>query len=148
MISFLFFSSYTSKINTLTDQLNVNETYKSTILKLSDDVQKKERLINDFSLTSSKSSWYIDRIGISVPPSILLSNIQFQPLTKSIKKDKEIIIHEHLITIKGKSSNSNDFSNWISELEQKEWIQKVIIQGYGTGKKTITQFELLITIDR
>lgn len=148
LISFLFFSSYTSNINQLNAELELNKAHKKTLLKLSDDAHKKEQLVTSFSLTSSKSSWFLDQLGSTIPTPILLSEIQYQPLVKNIKKEEGIKIQEQIIIIKGKSSISNVFSNWIKELEQKDWIEKVIILDYGTGKKTITEFELQIEIKK
>jgi len=146
LVSFLFFSNYTSSIDQLTAELEVNKTHKNTLLKLTDEVQRKEQLVTNFSLASSKVSWYLDQVGMTIPNAVLLTEIQFQPLLKNIKNQEEIIIQDQEIVIKGKSSNNNDFLKWINELEQLTWIEKVAIQGYGTGKKTINEFELLIEI--
>jgi len=148
LISFLFFSHYTSNIDILSTELEINKSFKKSFTELVDEVDKKERLVTNFSLTSSKASWYLDQIGISIPTTITLSEIQYQPIEKSIKIEKEITFQEHSIIIKGKSGNSKNFSKWISELEQQQWIEKVIIQEYGTGKKTTTAFELLIQIKK
>jgi len=148
LMSFLFFSYYATEINSLSNELELNKTYKNSFVKLADEVEKKERLVTNFSLTTSKSSWYLDQIGEALPHSIMLSEIQFQPLEKSIKKEEQIVIQEDNIIIKGKSSNSNDFSNWINALEQHNWVEKVIIQAYGTGKKTATAFDLQIELSK
>ncbi len=146
LVSFLFFSSYSSRIDQLTAELEVNKTHKSTLLKLTDQVQKKEQLVTDFSLASSKVSWYLDQVGMTIPNAVLLVGIEFQPVLKNSKKEEKISIQEGTIVIKGKSGNNNNFLKWINELEQLTWIEKVAIQGYGTGKKTINEFELLIEI--
>ena len=146
LVSVLLYSSYASKINAIQSELEMNNTYKNSLLKLSDEVAKKERLVTDYSLVSSKASWYLDHIGSSVPGSILLTDIQFQPLSKPLKKDTQVLFTEHAITIKGKSGSSDDFIKWTNDFEQTDWIQKVTIKDYGTGKKTTTAFELLIEV--
>ena len=146
LVSFLFFSSYTSNINIITSELELNKTYKNSLLKLSQEVNKKERWVNDFSLVSSKASWYMDQIASSIPNSILLSEIQFQPLVKNIKKEEEILFKKNEIITRGRSSYNNEFTNWVNQLEQQDWIEKVMIQEYGSGKTTITEFELIIEI--
>ncbi len=146
LVSFLFFSHYSTEINSLNNELELNKSYKNSFIKLADQVDKKERLVTNFSLTSSRSSWYLDQIAEALPHSIILSEIQFQPLKKSIKKQKQIVIQEYIIIIKGRSNSSSNFSNWINILEQQNWIEKVMIQEYGTGKKTATVFELQIEL--
>jgi Tfp pilus assembly protein PilN len=148
LVSFLFFSSYTSKIDGLNTSLEVNKTQKNSFLKLSDLVNKKEKLINDFSLTSSKAAWYINQIGETLPHSIILSEIQWQPLTKNIKKEKQVLVQKNSIIIKGKSGNNTKFSSWVNLLEKQSWIDTIQIQEYGTGKKSSTEFKLRIKIKK
>ena len=146
LVSFLFFSNYSSKIDELNSTLALNKTQKAVLLQLTTDVQKKEKLIKDFSLTSSKTSWYLDQIGKAVPPSVSLTEIQWQPLEKNSKEDKPIKTVQQAILIKGISSKGDNFSNWLSTLEQLEWVNKVVINDYGSGKRTnTTSFELKIT---
>ena len=148
LFSFLLLTNYTSKIEDLTTTLTINKTQKASLLKLTKEVQKKEKLIQDFSLASSKASWYLDQIGESVPPAINLSEIQWQPLSKSIKDDKIIETEQQNLVIKGATNSGDDFSQWLSLLEQLDWVDKVAINAYGSGKKTNTSFELEITFKR
>jgi len=144
LISFLFFSNYTNKTNMLSIELETNKALKNELLKLNEQVSKKENLVTSFSLSSSKASWYLDQIGNSIPNSVLLTSLNFQPLTKNIKEDIKISTQENNILIQGTSTKSDDFSKWVQQLEQKNWVYKVLIQDYGTGKKNTTAFELLI----
>ena len=142
LVSFLFLSHYSAKMNTISSELELNKTYKNSLLQLTDEVNKKERLVTDFSLSSSKASWYLDHLGNALPSSITLTDLQFQPLQKSIKKDKSILIEENMILVKGTSTNNEDFSNWMNLLEKLDWVEKSTIREYGTDKKLATEFEL------
>ncbi len=142
--SFLFLSSYNTKINTLNAEIELNKTYKKSLLKLNDEVIRKESLVTDFSSVSSKASWYADQIGSSIPASILLSEMQFHPLKNAIKEEEEIIIESFQILVKGKVRNNADFSEWTSQLERMSWVDNISIQEFGTGKKSTTEFELLL----
>lgn len=146
LISYLFFSSYTSKIDYLNAALELNKTDKNTLLKLTDAVQKKEQLVKNFSLSSSKASWYLAQVGKLIPASILLSEIKYQPLVKNAKEDEEILLEKYNIVIKGKSSDNVEFSKWVKKLELQDWIDKVVIVEYGADKATTTKFELQIKI--
>ncbi|WP_157972996.1 hypothetical protein [Aureibaculum luteum] len=142
MISFLLFSSYNKEINAISSELELNKTYKNSLLQLTDDVNKKERLVTDFSLSSSKVSWYLDQLGGKLPNSITLTELHYQPLQKSIKKEKQILLEENTILIKGESAINEDFSNWINILEKLDWIENVAIKHYGTDKKSTAAFEI------
>ncbi len=142
LVSFLFFSSYNADINTISSELELNKTYKNSLLQVTDQVNKKERLVTDFSLSSSKVSWYLDQLGCTLPSSITLTDLQYQPLEKSIKKEKQILTEENTILIKGVSTINENFSNWMNLLEKLDWIDKATIKDYGTDKKSTTEFEL------
>lgn len=142
LVSFLFFNSYNSTINSVTAELELNKTYKNSLLELTEEVRKKERLVTDYSLSHSKVSWYLDQLGSSLPTSITLTVLNYQPQLKNIKKGKQVLIDENTIVIKGVSTINEDFSNWMSQLEKSEWIEKATIKDYGTHKKSTTEFEL------
>ncbi len=144
LTSFLFFSHYSSNIKEESSALTVNKSQKNTLLKLSEEVAKKEKLLNDFSLVSSRSSWHIDQLGQIVPTSVLLTELQWQPLTKTVKEDTQIETRKQIILIKGTSNNSQDFSDWMNILEKKEWIDNISINSYGTDKQNMPAFELKI----
>lgn len=147
LISFLVFSNYNEKVNQLSNENMVSENLKNTLLKLKAKTIKKRKLFKEVtSSANSKVSFYIDELGNFLPESVLLNRLQYQPKTKAIKKNKEILVHNNSIIIKGKSSDSNQFSTWIESLEKTTWISKVSITNYGTGKKKTTEFELKLSI--
>jgi len=145
LFSFLLLTNYTIKIEDLTTTLAMNKTQKASLLKLMSEVQNKEKLIQDFSMASSKASWYLDQIAQEIPVSVALSEIQWQPISISIKDDALIETEQQTLVIKGTSNKGDDFSAWLSLLEQLNWVDNVAIIAYGSGKKTSTSFELEIT---
>jgi len=146
LINFMVFSSHRSEINQLDSKLAINTNYKSTLLRLQNSVFKKEKLVKSItSLSSSKTSWYINEIGESTPKSLLLTALNYQPLLKPLRKDKEVLINIHRITVKGISKNNADFTKWIALLKEKKWIKSITILAFGKGKSTTTSFEYQIT---
>ena len=147
LTNFVFFSQARKQLVTLTTQIEANTSYKNTLLQLKDRVDKKNELANSLtSLSTSKTSWYLNELGKSVPNTLQLNEIKFQPLVKSIKKNKEILVDKNKIIIKGSSKNNQDFSNWIAKLELENWIDTVVVISHGTGKQTTSTFEFVITI--
>ena len=142
------FANYYEKTAMLTTELELHKTYKKSIISLDQEVSKKERMVNDLTLESSRVSWYLDQIVGYLPNSILLTELQYQPPINNIKEDQEILIQEHQISIKGTTNNSSDFSNFINTLNQINWIEKVTILEYGDPKNTMTQFNLLISLKK
>lgn len=149
LFNFLIFSNYRDKINSINSEIEVNENYKGNLLTLKEEVGKKKKIVDEItSSETSKVSLYLDKIGASIPNTVLLTQLNYQPLTKNIKKDKEILYQPYQILIKGKSTNGAVFSKWIASLEQENWIKSITLMNYGTGKKTITEFQLKITLSK
>lgn len=143
IVNFLIFSNYRDQIIMLKGEQQVNEKYKEALVSLNQEVAKKRNLVVDISSTAvSKVSYYMDELASSLPNSILLSHIQYQPLQKSIKAGKEIEVAQHTILVSGNSNKSEDFSTWIADLENQDWVDNVFVLEYGIGKKSKTAFKL------
>ena len=99
------------------------------------------------SASNSNLSKYIDELGISVPATILLTQLNFQPNKGIVKADKPLVFDANKITIKGTSKVDEAFSEWIALLEKKSWVAGVSIREYGQGKKnnSIANFEFTIS---
>lgn len=150
LTNFLFFSSYRDKVGNLTGELQLSETYKSQLSSLQKEVAQKKRLFKSVnSASNSKLSKYIDELGGSVPKTILLTQINYQPINGVVKSDKKMVFTKNQIVVKGNSKVDENFSDWISNLEKKNWIKKIAIVAYGQGKKNtkIAEFEYIITIN-
>ncbi|MEL4309116.1 hypothetical protein [Joostella sp. CR20] len=146
-INFLFFTYYYSEIESLRQSQQVNMTNKSKITELTQTIKNKEKMIDDMILSSSsKVSYYIDKLVYEMPEEILLNTINYQPLLKDIKEDKEIQIQKNELIVSGISSESKVFSTWIEALEAYNWITKVEITSYNHSQEMASEFSVLITI--
>ncbi len=147
LINFMIFSRAHSEMTRLNNDVLINSNSKNELLQLQKRVKQKVELTKSInSLSSSKTTWYLNELGKSIPKKIQLSIIYFQPLSKSIKKNKEIKVTENTILVKGISKNNDSFSNWTSELELKHWIEKIVIISHGKGKNSTSTFEFTIKI--
>ncbi|PCI07784.1 MAG: hypothetical protein COB73_07760 [Flavobacteriaceae bacterium] len=147
LVNFLFFTHFREEISVLSNEQQTTQGFKTTLAKLNNDVIRKRKLASDISSTaSSKVSFYIDEVGQSIPKTIVLTQINYQPLQKNLKEFKEILVESNELFIAGTSANSEAFSNWISLLENKDWIEKVAVEDYGVGKKRNISFELAIRL--
>ena len=135
IVNFLLFNFYFNEVNTLNETSQLNQKTKNKILKLDKKVSKAQKMTDDMlKSNSSKSSFYVNAIINSLPESILLSEINYQPLAKNIKKDKAIAIHQNNIVVSGTSNNSSIYSDWITFLEGLNWVNKVEVENYNDSK--------------
>lgn len=147
LFNFLLFDYYNRHNEILTQNSQINQSYKEQLLLLNNELINKKKLADDIAnSTSSKTSFYFDQIGLTVPTTISLNSIGYQPILKNIEDGKKIVLNEQTLFIKGSSSNGKNFSNWVKSLEKFDWIKSVDIVDYGTGKKLSTMFELRIAI--
>jgi Tfp pilus assembly protein PilN len=87
----------------------------------------------------------MDAVAKTVPNTILLNEMNFQPLIGAVKKRKEIKFEKDKIIVEGSSKYNADFTNWIATLEKKTWIKNITIVDYKKTKKGLDTFVFVIT---
>ncbi|MDG2275928.1 MAG: hypothetical protein P8L28_08805 [Flavobacteriaceae bacterium] len=149
LINFLVFSNYQKKVSKLQTELSINETYKMQLTRLREIVTKKKKIVKSLtSASNSKVIWYVDEISKTVPSSLYLDEINYQPLEKPIKDEKPIVFKNDEITVKGISRNDEDLIAWKSSLEKQTWVEQISFINYGKGKSKKTSFDFIIYIKK
>lgn len=149
LINFLFYNFYFNWVNTLNQASQINQHTKSSILKLNESVNKAKKTADDlFKSNASKSSFYIDAIVNSLPHSILLSEINYQPLKKTIRPDKPIENNTNAIVVSGSSNNKTEYSDWVVRLENMSWTKTVTVEAYNDSKTATSHFSIKININQ
>ncbi len=148
LINVMLFSSYSKKVNNLKEELIVSSTYNKQIKYLDKLVTEKRKLVEGIDAASnSKVLWYFDRIANSVPNTILLDNIGYQPILGSVRKEKQVVTIEDQITISGFTKDETDFTHWTSEIEKLDWVSKVSIKDIEGENSAFTKFEFVIQLN-
>lgn len=147
LINFLLFNHYYSEVKTLRETAQILESSKVKMLSLNEKVEKTEKMVEDVLQSSaSKSSFYVDVIINNLPESILLKELNYQPLLKKIKEDKAVESHKNTILISGDSNKSIEFSQWLSQLENFEWIASVEILSFEDLSKSTSSFTVKLNM--
>lgn len=148
LVNFFVFNHYYNEVSTLQQTSQVNQAAKQTLLKLDGEVNKSQKMVEDMLKSSiSKSSFYVNTIVQSLPKSVLLSELDYQPLAKNIKKDKAVELKPNTIIISGESNDSEAFSKWLVELETMDWISSVEILNYEDATLKVSNFSLKINMN-
>jgi Tfp pilus assembly protein PilN len=149
LINYLVFINYQKKVSELQTEVLINESYKKQLTSLNDLVTKKKKIVESISSASnSRAIWYVNEISKTVPSSLYLDEIKYQPLVKPIKEEKPIRFKDNEISVKGISSNDEDLIAWKSYLEQLSWVEKISFMNYGKGKTRKTSFDFIIHIKK
>ena len=147
VINFLFFTHYQTEITEIQSRLTINETYKLKLIDLKNNVAKSKKIVDQLLYSkSSRSSFYLDRVGESVPNSIILNQLQFQPLLHKIKENEPVSYDFQSLYIEGVLLDSKEFTAWITILEKETWVKKVHLEKFGTQHQKKTTFKLRIQL--
>ena len=147
LVNFLFFSHYSAEVQKVEEELSSLKDNKEFIEELKTKREDKTALINNFnSVLESKISWYVDEIAYRVPNSILLKEITFQPLQKTIKKEKEILYKQEVFVVEGEAVGSYEISKWVDELAKLKWVDDVVVNDLESKTTRKNSFTLFIKI--
>ncbi|WP_299627674.1 hypothetical protein [uncultured Tenacibaculum sp.] len=148
LANFMFFNNYNTKVNNLSQQLEVKKGVKLKLKKLKANVKKKQKLLAELQNSSSFSvSKYADQVVAEMPSSIILSDIIYQPLSRPLKKDKETNFKTKEIEIKGLLSDYVEFTEWIDGIEKKSWVKELSqLTTEKEKKKKNSNFHILIRV--
>ncbi|TAI48478.1 hypothetical protein [Flagellimonas allohymeniacidonis] len=148
MVNFLFFDHYRGSIQNLANEQAVNAKSLESIAQLNERVESKEkRLEKALSTSNSKVSYYLDELGRTVPGSITLETVIYQPLLKPKKDLKPMAYAMDEIKIIGLTGSGIDFSDWVTKLDNLGWVNKVKTLEYDYQNKKTSLFELRVYIN-
>ncbi len=147
LINFFVFNSKYKKWQGLQEEIHVYTTQKESIQKQQAIINTKEAIVNSILTTGfSKSSFYIDQIIQSQPTTVVLTALAYQPISKTIRNDKPILLKENLISVTGNSIDKADFTAWLNTIEKLDFVDMVTIINYGVDKKNTSSFEITINL--
>ncbi|WP_420571664.1 hypothetical protein [Kordia sp.] len=147
LANFFVFNSYYASVETMKQTASVNGSQKEKLLQLKTTVDEKQKTVDDIlKNSSSRSSYYVDAIANSLPNTIQLAALKYQPITKRIKKKAPIPLTKNILSISGISTDSDLFSDWIETLENFDWVLNVTVINYGSQSKNTTDFSLKINM--
>lgn len=145
--NFLFFNFYYDRVQLSKEKVAFENENKKNLAIIRGRVAKKEKKVDAvLSLSNSRTSFYLDQLGITVPKSILLTELLYQPLTKPMRESKPIQLDENKILVMGTCISSEDFSSWITHLETIEWIESIKTMDYDYKKKNTSNFKIKISL--
>uniref|UniRef100_UPI00404AFAF2 hypothetical protein n=1 Tax=Gelidibacter sp. TaxID=2018083 RepID=UPI00404AFAF2 len=147
LINFGVFSHYFNKVEMLQQTSQVNQEAKIRILELDKKVSKSQKTVETMlSSSTSKTAYYLNDIIQTLPTSIQLSEVNYQPLNKRLKTSEPISNTKNTMVISGESGNSELFAYWIADLESKEWIEKVETLDYSDISSNISNFSIKLNL--
>lgn len=147
LINFFFFSSYYSELQQITGRHEMEISQRLAYDEKYKEVLEKEKVVeNILNNSNSQSSFYLNRLILTMPGSVLFNQLHYQPLQKQIKENQAISIEKNTILLGGESKNEEEFSLWIKNLEDISWIEEVKVRDYGYSSPRTSEFLLELKI--
>ena len=147
LINFLVFNHYFNKVELLRQTSQVNQEAKIRMLTLDKKVSKSQKTVETMlNSSTSKTAFYLNDVMHDLPSSIQLSEVNYQPLTKRLKASEPIVNTKKTMVVSGESGNSELFAYWISDLESKDWIEKVETLDYSDISSNISTFSIKLNL--
>lgn len=145
--NFFAFNHYHSKNQELESSLATNQFQDQSIKDLQERVDLKEQKLKSLQRTkNSKTTYVLDELGKSIPNSIYLNDIQYQPLLMPIRKDKSIELGKQNLQVSGIANNKLEFTVWSDNLESQKWVNRVEIMDYEYLSKSSANFTLNLVL--
>lgn len=146
LLNYLIFSHYFEKYNELVIVKELIDSKTIKIESLSKNVYEKEQLLKNIGTFEKKPSFVINEINKTIPSSILLNELSFNPITKKQKDESLAEFEQNLIIISGITNDNEEFSTWLESLNKFELIKSTSIIDFGE-KEIKINFTLKIKLD-
>lgn len=146
--NFLVFNHYYQRNGELKASIELSQNKNGSLKTLQKRVADKEnRLERILHSKNSKTSFYLDELGKSIPNSIYLSDIEYQPLLAAVRDDKLIQLKENALKIAGITNDKVQFTVWSDNLEMQKWVRRVEIMDYEYLSKSSANFTLNVILN-
>jgi len=132
-INVFFYTQYFDTNNKLETELSVYQGKYDQINQLLTDYQKKKDLIENAGvLSKNKLSEYADKIAISVPPEVTLSEMHFSPKIDDIEETEDSLVtfKTKTILLRGNCNKSLTINEWINVLKMQKFIKDVSLEKF------------------
>ncbi|WP_010518703.1 PilN domain-containing protein [Croceivirga radicis] len=148
LLNYLIFSNYYS----LNQQLSLENSTKINQLQLLEqlkaDVMKQQKQLQILKQTrNSASTKFVDDIGNSLPASITLTKLIFNPIIGTIKDDSKITFSKDHIQVSGTTRNKSDLTDWVNQLASMNRFNDVQVTNLKETNRGLNNFTISIHVN-
>ncbi|WP_228235543.1 hypothetical protein [Allomuricauda sp. M10] len=147
IINFLVFSHYRSLSTDLQGPIDLEQQAELVQKVKARVLDKEKKLSSILGSNNTHVTKFLDQIGSSIPETVLLEVLDYQPLLRPIQQKKPISLEKGQILVSGFTKDKMAFSEWTANLEQMDGIGAVEIQGYEYTTTNTDHFLLKIALD-
>lgn len=147
VINYFYQNHLNNQVAQLEQDLSVHTENVSMLDRLTQEKTRKEQLIGSAGVNASSFlSFYMDKIGESVPKSVTLSDMTVFPVVGKLKEKQRVEVDKAHIWIAGITLNNEVLDDWIEKMDRFEWVKSVELLNYLKSTEEWAEFELQITL--
>lgn len=151
LINTLLFFGLSDKNSRLEAELVVHRQQLAELDKLKAEWNEKNAVLKgNMALSASKTSYFADEVGRSMPTGIQLTElIVFPPKPDDDRgryKEEFFAFDQELLLVKGRTLQALALNQWIKDLDKLPWVAAVAMSPYSEGADGTGTFELKITL--
>lgn len=134
LINFFLFSKFYSENIALNDFMGKNGKLIFELDSLKSQVEIKENYLNSESwFSSSKNSFYLDRLATTIPKEISLISVNVSPQIEN-ESSNTLEFNKNEILIEAKGESTIDVNSWVHRLDNEYWVDDHEILGLSQEK--------------
>lgn len=146
-INYFYQNSLNNTIAQLELDLSVHNENLSMLDRLEQEKKRKEQLISSAGVTSpSFLSFYLDKIGESVPASVTLSDLTVFPVVGKLKDKQKVEVDAQRIWIAGSTKGNEILDDWIEKMDRFDWVKSIELLNYLKSTEEWAEFEIVINL--
>jgi|GEM_PF-4481627 Tfp pilus assembly protein PilN len=131
LINFLVFTHLRNKKSELESDPALISGQASQYYALQEELLNSRKIFESNGMNRSASfSWVADQVAKNVPDDITLSQLSIAPADNFNREDTVGFVSDR-ISISGTCRESTSLDEWLSDLQQEEWVQSAIITNYN-----------------
>lgn len=148
--NYLAYQHYSQRYELLQEEVAYQQSEIDLLNTLNDELKDKHSLIGGTGMNKGyKVSILADKIGITVPATVQLTEMNIQPLESGkLKKDDKAAFETDRIILKGKIFKSTDINQWIKNIKSEKMVKDVVVSQYNQSlNENYAEFELTLNLN-
>lgn len=149
MGNYFYVNHLNNQIAQFETDLSLSNENLTLLDRLDQERSRKEQLVENSGFLGDKYiSFYLDKIGQSVPGTIYLRTLDVFPLIEKLKEKRKVNVDSRRIELTGLTNSNVVLDDWIEKLNRYEWVLSVEVLNYTKITEGQAQFKLVMLLQK
>ncbi len=149
LVNYFYINQLNQEVAELEQELSLSNNNLSLLGQLEQERTRKEQLVETSGFTGNNFiSYYLDKIGQSVPNSITLTTMDVFPLVEKLKEKQKVSVDTKKVQLSGLTASSVVLDDWIEKMNRFSWVKTIEVVNYSKISDAQAEFDLLLTLSK